>query len=58
VFLGFVGLNVLVALVFLQHIYALPIAMGQDGLAPATYGSVIALNGVLTVVGQSSSSCA
>lgn len=52
VFLGFVALNVLVALVFLQHISMLPIAMGQDGLSPATYGSVIALNGVLIVVGQ------
>lgn len=52
VFLGFVALNILVALVFLQHISMLPIAMGQDGLTPATYGSVIALNGVLIVVGQ------
>jgi MFS family permease len=30
----------------------LPIAMGDSGLSPATYGSVIALNGVLIVVGQ------
>ena len=30
----------------------LPIAMGDAGLSPATYGSVIALNGVLIVVGQ------
>jgi MFS family permease len=52
VFLGFVGLNVLLALVFLQHISMLPLAMGQDGLTPATYGLVIALNGVLIVVGQ------
>ena len=37
---------------FLQHISMLPIAMGDDGLSPATYGSVIALNGVLIVVGQ------
>jgi MFS family permease len=52
VFLGFVGLNILVALVFLQHISMLPIAMKQDGLSPATYGTVIALNGVLIVAGQ------
>ncbi|HEX5596812.1 MAG TPA: MFS transporter [Micromonosporaceae bacterium] len=52
VFLGFVALNLLTALVFMQHISMLPIAMGQDGLSPATYGSVIALNGVLIVVGQ------
>ncbi|MCW3844279.1 MFS transporter [Micromonospora yasonensis] len=52
VYLGFVALNLLAALVFLQHISMLPIAMGDSGLSPATYGSVIALNGVLIVVGQ------
>jgi MFS family permease len=52
VFLGFVGLNLLIALIFLQHLSMLPIAMGQDGLAPTTYGWVIALNGVLIVAGQ------
>ncbi|MEU5906506.1 MFS transporter [Micromonospora sp. NPDC047467] len=52
VFLGFVALNLFAALVFLQHISMLPIAMGESGLSPATYGSVIALNGVLIVVGQ------
>ncbi|MEV0807068.1 MFS transporter [Micromonospora sp. NPDC050200] len=52
VFLGFVALNLFAALVFLQHISMLPIAMGDSGLTPATYGSVIALNGVLIVVGQ------
>ncbi|MEU7980219.1 MFS transporter [Micromonospora sp. NPDC049081] len=52
VFLGFVVLNLFGALVFLQHISMLPIAMGDAGLSPATYGSVIALNGVLIVAGQ------
>ncbi|MFI7647455.1 MDR family MFS transporter [Micromonospora sp. NPDC049460] len=52
VYLGFVALNLFGALVFLQHISMLPIAMGDSGLSPATYGSVIALNGVLIVVGQ------
>ncbi|HEY0696290.1 MAG TPA: MFS transporter [Micromonospora sp.] len=52
VFLGFAVLNVFSALVFLQHISMLPIAMGDDGISPATYGSVIALNGVLIVAGQ------
>lgn len=52
VFLGFVGLNLLLALVFMQHLATLPISMGRDGLAPATYGTVIALNGVLIVLGQ------
>ena len=52
VFLGFVGLNVLTALVFMQHISMLPISMAEDGLSPQTYGLVIALNGVLIVIGQ------
>lgn len=52
VYLGFVALNLLGALVFLQHISMLPIAMGEDGLATTTYGSVIALNGILIVFGQ------
>jgi MFS family permease len=52
VFLGFVVINIFTALVFLQHISMLPIAMGQDGLAPSTYGTVIALNGILIVAGQ------
>jgi MFS family permease len=52
VFIAFVGLNLLLAFVFMQHLSTLPIAMGQDGLSPATYGSVIALNGVLIVGGQ------
>jgi MFS family permease len=52
VFMAFVGLNLLLALLFMQHLSTLPIAMGQDGLSPATYGSVIALNGVLIVGGQ------
>ncbi|MFI6824717.1 MDR family MFS transporter [Micromonospora sp. NPDC050187] len=52
IYLGFVALNLLSALIFLQHISMLPIAMGEDGLSTTTYGSVIALNGVLIVVGQ------
>ncbi|MFV2017672.1 MDR family MFS transporter [Micromonospora sp. LOL_023] len=52
VFLGFVGLNVLLAMVFMQHGAMLPIAMADDGLSPTTFGMVMALNGVLIVVGQ------
>jgi MFS family permease len=52
VFLAFVGVNLLVAFVFLQHMSTLPIAMSRDGLSPATFGWVIALNGVLIVAGQ------
>jgi MFS family permease len=52
VFLAFLGTNLLVAFVFLQHISTLPMSMTRDGLPASTYGSVIALNGVLIVVGQ------
>lgn len=52
IYLGFVALNLFAAIVMLQHISMLPIAMADSGLSPATYGSVIALNGVLIVVGQ------
>ncbi|WFE22067.1 MFS transporter [Solwaraspora sp. WMMD937] len=52
VFLGFVGLNVLLAMVFMQHGSMLPIAMADDGLSPTTFGAVMALNGVLIVIGQ------
>lgn len=52
IFLGFVGLNVLTAMVFMQHISTLPITMARDGLSAQTYGAVIALNGVLIVAGQ------
>lgn len=52
VFLAFTGVNLLTALIFMQHLSTLPMTMVRDGLPPATYGTVIALNGVLIVVGQ------
>ncbi|HYN94370.1 MAG TPA: MFS transporter [Pilimelia sp.] len=52
VFLGYVLLNLAVALIFIQHLSTLPIAMAADGIPPATYGMIIALNGVLIVSGQ------
>jgi MFS family permease len=52
VFLGFVVCNLLVALVLLQHMAMLPLAMIDDGLDPKTFGVVIALNGVMIVLGQ------
>jgi MFS family permease len=51
-FLMFAGLNVLTAFIFLQHLSTLPIAMASDGISSRTYGEVVALNGVLIVVGQ------
>ncbi|MGH3716642.1 MAG: MDR family MFS transporter [Micromonosporaceae bacterium] len=52
VFMGFVGLTLVTSLVFMQHISTLPVAMQLDGLSAATYGWVIALNGILIVAGQ------
>ncbi|WP_433298436.1 MDR family MFS transporter [Actinoplanes sp. CA-030573] len=39
-------------MVMMQHLSTLPIAMQADGLPAATYGWVIAVNGVLIVLGQ------
>jgi MFS family permease len=52
IFLVFALLNICTAIVFMQHISMLPIAMDNDGLSASTYGTVIALNGVLIVFGQ------
>ena len=52
VFLLLLGTNLLTAFAFLQHMSTLPLSMARDGLSPSTYGSVIALNGVLIVAGQ------
>jgi MFS family permease len=52
VFMGFVAVNLLTSIVFMQHRSTLPITMARDGLSASTYGSVIALNGILIVAGQ------
>jgi MFS family permease len=52
VFMAYVAVNLLTSLVFMQHMSTLPMAMGRDGLPPSTFGSVIAVNGVLIVAGQ------
>src|SRR4029453_14590144 len=52
VFVSFLALNFLVVLVIMQHQSTLPIAMSTDGLGPATYGWVIAVNGLMIVAGQ------
>jgi MFS family permease len=52
VFLTFMGVNLLLSFVFMQHLSTLPIAMAADGLPTETFGLVIALNGVLIVAGQ------
>jgi MFS family permease len=50
VFMAFTLLTFGFAVVFMQHMSTLPVQMGEDGLAPAQYGQVIALNGVLIVL--------
>ncbi len=52
VYLVFLALNLFTALIVMQHLSTLPIAMSADGLSPATFGWVIALNGLLIVSGQ------
>ena len=52
VFLGFLALNFFVVLVIMQHMSTLPISMSADGLSPATFGWVIAVNGLMIVAGQ------
>ncbi|WP_412541394.1 MFS transporter [Longispora sp. K20-0274] len=52
VYLGLVGLTFLSAMVFMQHLSSLPLAMARDGLSAKTFGTVIALNGILIVLGQ------
>jgi MFS family permease len=52
VFLVYLLLSLASILVILQHASTLPIAMLADGFSAATYGLVIAVNGVLIVAGQ------
>ncbi|MFI5370123.1 MAG: MDR family MFS transporter [Candidatus Eisenbacteria bacterium] len=51
-FVGFLALNLVIALIFMQHTTTLPIDMTRHGLSSATYGVVMALNGALIVVFQ------
>ncbi|UQU65450.1 MFS transporter [Couchioplanes caeruleus] len=52
VFVSFLALNFVIVLVIMQHMSTLPIAMTADGLSPATFGWVIAVNGLMIVAGQ------
>ena len=56
VFVGFLhAANCCVVLVIMQHMSTLPIAMSARRPRPATFGSVIAVNGVLIVAASCSS---
>lgn len=50
VFLSFVLLTFGFAVVFMQHLSTLPVQMDDDGLSPAQYGTIIALNGAMIVL--------
>jgi MFS family permease len=52
VFVIFLILNFFVVLLIMQHMSTLPISMSADGLSPATFGWVIAVNGLMIVAGQ------
>ena len=51
-FVAFCALSMLIWTLFLQAFVTLPIDLRDHGLSPASYGSLIALNGVLIVVLQ------
>ncbi len=51
-FAAFLGLNFLVALVFMQHFTAFPIDMAAHGISRAMFGAVLGLNGLLIVLVQ------
>jgi MFS family permease len=50
VFMAFTLLTFGMAMIFMQHMSTLPVQMGDDGLSPAQYGTVIGLNGMLIVL--------
>ena len=52
IFVGFLLLNLFIVIVLMQHMSTLPIVMTADGLSPATFGWVVAVNGLLIVSGQ------
>ncbi|WP_406040390.1 MFS transporter [Micromonospora sp. NBC_00898] len=52
VFLVFVGLTFVLAVLTMQTSTIMPLAMRADGLSPSAYGVVVALGGVLIVLGQ------
>lgn len=51
-FLTFVGLTFVLAVLTMQTSTIMPLAMRTDELRPSAYGAVVALGGVLIVVGQ------
>ena len=52
IYMGYLAISLGTVIVMMQHMSTLPIAMTADGFSAATYGWVIAVNGVLIVLGQ------
>ncbi|NUR62344.1 MAG: MFS transporter [Catenulispora sp.] len=52
IFIGFLGVVLLGAIIYSQSATVQPIMMGDDGLSPGAYGAVAALNGILIGVLQ------
>ncbi|MFC0503686.1 MFS transporter [Micromonospora costi] len=52
IFLTFVGLTFVLAVLSMQTSTIMPLAMRADGLSPSAYGLVVALGGALIVLGQ------
>jgi MFS family permease len=52
VFLAYLGLTFVLALIFMQHQLALAVDMTAHGVTKAQFGSVLAVNGVLIVLFQ------
>lgn len=52
VFMSYVGICLLVSLVFMQNQSTLSMAMLHDGIAPSRFGMIMSINGVMIVVGQ------
>jgi MFS family permease len=54
VFLAFVGVSFLTAMVFVQHLVGLPLDMSAHGIDAQRYGTLICTNGILIVLVQPS----
>ncbi|WP_018347614.1 MDR family MFS transporter [Longispora albida] len=51
-FMILVGLTFMSAMIFMQHVSSLPLAMEREGFSPTMFGLVASLNGIMIVVGQ------
>jgi dipeptide/tripeptide permease len=52
IFLVFMGLSFLIAMVFVQHLVGLPLDMAAHGIDAAHYGRLICINGILIILVQ------